>query len=97
MDKSAHTDRFSLKSKTAIVTGGNGILGKKFCAELAEKGANIVIADLDEQLTQIHSEELIREYGIGSIGIKCDVSNPESVKRMVNHAVEKFGNIHILI
>ena len=42
------TDIFSLKNKTAIVTGALGLLGKKHCEALAFAGANVVVADLDE-------------------------------------------------
>ena len=42
-------NKFNLSGKTAIVTGGAGLLGKNFCHALADCGANVVIADINEQ------------------------------------------------
>ena len=39
---------FSLKDKTAIVTGALGLIGKKHCEALAGAGANVVVADMNE-------------------------------------------------
>ena len=38
-------NKFDLTGKTAIVTGGAGLLGRYFCYALADFGANIVVAD----------------------------------------------------
>jgi NAD(P)-dependent dehydrogenase (short-subunit alcohol dehydrogenase family) len=96
MKKSSLTDRFSLSQKTAVVTGGNGILGKQFCRALAEKGANVVIADLDAQQSHEHSQDLKKQFGVDSIGVECDVSDPASVKRMVAQTVKELGEVNIL-
>ena len=39
---------FSLEGKTAVITGGSGILGRGFCKVLAEYGANVAIVDLKQ-------------------------------------------------
>ena len=39
---------FSLKNKTAIVTGALGLIGKKHCEALAMAGANVVVADINK-------------------------------------------------
>ena len=41
---------FDLNGKTAVVTGGVGILGQRFCKGLAEFGAKVAVVDLDEKL-----------------------------------------------
>lgn len=96
MDNPHYKELFSLKGKTAIVTGGVGILGKRFCAGLAEWGANVVVLDLDEKVSADFARELSRQYGAKVAGVGCDISNPESVKSMVRKVLGLFGEIHIL-
>ena len=44
-------DKFNLKDRVAIVTGGGGQLGFEFCTARAEAGAAVVVADLNMELT----------------------------------------------
>lgn len=91
-----YKELFDLKGKTAIVTGGLGILGQRFCRGLAEFNANVAVVDLDEDKTGKLAEELSREYGVKAIGLRCDVSVPSSVKGMVQKVIDTFGQINIL-
>ena len=87
---------FDLSGKTAIVTGGLGILGRRFCQGLAEFGASVAIVDLDGDKAADYASELSEQFGVGAEGIACDVSSPLSVRAMVSKVVEKFGQVHIL-
>ncbi|NTU31054.1 SDR family oxidoreductase [Brevibacillus sp. HB1.1] len=87
---------FDLQGKTAVVTGGLGILGKRICQGLAEFGANVVVVDLHENGAIAFAEELTDVYGVKCLGVQCDVSSTESVKEMVEKTVRTFGEIHIL-
>ena len=91
-----YASRFDLSNKTALVTGGSGILGKHFCRGLADCGANVIVADLDETGAREFAEELNLDYQTKAIGIGCDVSSPDSVKEMVSKSVSEFGSIEIL-
>ena len=71
-------NKFDLTGKTAIVTGGAGLLGKYFCYALADFGANIVVADINKQGAQLLAKELEIKKDIKSIGIYCDVASPDS-------------------
>ena len=71
---------FSLKNKTAIVTGALGLIGKKHCEALAEAGANVVVADIDEKGTQKFAQKL----GANHMGIGLDVTDENSVKKAKN-------------
>ena len=51
-------DKFDLTGKTAIVTGGIGLLGKEFCRTLAEAGAFVLVADIDKIRPGIYAQEL---------------------------------------
>ncbi|WP_435627915.1 SDR family oxidoreductase [Candidatus Ferrigenium straubiae] len=96
MSETFNPEWFSLKGKTAIVTGGVGILGKPFCRGLAEFGANVAVVDLDESKCRAFADELIKNHGIKAVGVACDVTSPEAVARMVEQVVNAFGEINIL-
>jgi NAD(P)-dependent dehydrogenase (short-subunit alcohol dehydrogenase family) len=87
---------FDLKGKTAIVTGGIGILGREFCSILAEFGANVAVVDIEFELAKDFASELQRKYSHKSVGFYCDVTNPKSVEQMVKDVIAIFGEINIL-
>jgi NAD(P)-dependent dehydrogenase (short-subunit alcohol dehydrogenase family) len=89
-------DLFRLEGKTAIVTGALGVLGKRFCAGLAEFGANVAAVDLDEAQSAAFAAELSDRYGVRACGVGCDVSSPRSVSAMVERVKAKLGDIHVL-
>ncbi|GMA61012.1 short-chain dehydrogenase [Alicyclobacillus fastidiosus] len=97
MDPTMYKALFDLSGKVAVVTGGVGILGRKFCSGLAEFGANVAIVDLDQSQATEFSNELNDRYGRSCIGISCDVSNPHSVHQMVTTVTNELGAIHILL
>jgi NAD(P)-dependent dehydrogenase (short-subunit alcohol dehydrogenase family) len=94
--KYEYKNMFNLGGKTAIVTGGLGILGGHFCRGLAEFGANVAVVDLDGGKASEYALKLEEEFGIGAAGFACDVSNPHSVRAMVDNVVDKLGQVHIL-
>lgn len=96
MTKSHFRNFFDLSGKVAVITGAVGILGQRFCRGLAEFGANVALVDLDLERCRSFAEELERDYGVSSLGVACDVSNPVSVSEMVNSVVARFGEIQIL-
>ena len=87
---------FSLKGKSALVTGATGILGQSFCRALAANGANVAVVDLKLEDVSKLSKELAGEFGVSSMGLVCDVSDPKSVAEMTKKAVKDLGGIHIL-
>jgi NAD(P)-dependent dehydrogenase (short-subunit alcohol dehydrogenase family) len=89
-------DKFDLTGRTALVTGGAGLLGKEFCRTLAEAGAAIVVADLNEDAAIAEAESL-RKEGFRARGIRTDVTDRRSVSRVVESALEAFGRLDILV
>ena len=67
---------FSLKNKTAIVTGALGLLGKKHCEALVQAGANVVVADLNER----DAEEFAESHGEQHGGLQINVTDKASLK-----------------
>lgn len=89
-------DLFKLEGKTAIVTGGGRGLGAQIAQGFAEAGANVVVCSRKLETCEEMSEE-IKRLGVDSLALKCDVTNPEDVSRVVEKTVEKFGTIDILV
>jgi len=88
---------FSLEGRSAIVTGGCGILGRVFCEHLAEAGAHVAVVDLNASQVASDAKRLQKKYGVKALGVVCDVSSPPSVRSMVQQVVKAFGSIEILL
>ncbi|QNG59309.1 SDR family oxidoreductase [Metabacillus idriensis] len=87
---------FSLKNKTAIVTGGGRGLGARMAMTLAEAGANIVVCSRDLKNCEQFSEK-IKEKGVQSLALSCDVTNQQDIERVIAETLSKFGTIDILV
>ena len=85
-------DKFQLGGKVALVTGGAGILGQKFCAGLVEAGAKVAVVDLDAAAAQAAAAPL----GENAVGFGCDIADPTSVQACVAAVIARFGFIDIL-
>lgn len=96
MSKGRYRALFDLTGKTALVTGGIGILGRHFCAGLADSGAQVAVVDLDGAAAQAFAAELTATYGVTCVGIGADVADPDSVTAMADAAEAALGPIHIL-
>src|SRR5690606_36056172 len=87
------SELFSLKNKVAIVTGALGLIGKHHCFALAEAGANVVAADIDEDQCIMFAKELPTD----SIGVGVDITKPDEIKRLKQTTLDKFDSIDILV
>lgn len=90
-------DLFGLQGKTALVTGGAGIIGKELCRGLAEFGANVAVVDIVSEAADSLAKSLRADYDVKTLGLACDVSSPASVRGMVDRVVSEFGHIDILL
>jgi NAD(P)-dependent dehydrogenase (short-subunit alcohol dehydrogenase family) len=89
-------ETFDLSGNVALVTGGASGLGRYFCESMAEFGANVAIADVDEKGAK-ETAELVRRFGQQSLAIRADVNNPDEVRHMADETVAKMGRIDILV
>lgn len=87
---------FSLKNKTAIVTGGGSGIGKAIARLFAKQGAVVYILDFDETGAAQAATEIIAEGG-KAIAIKCDVSNQSQTKQIAENINTDTGSIDILV
>ncbi|MFM0285823.1 SDR family NAD(P)-dependent oxidoreductase [Paraburkholderia megapolitana] len=89
-------DRFSMRGKVSIVTGGNRGIGRAIAQGLAEAGSAIAIAARDEEQSAIAIGEL-QKLGVEAISVKADVSNREELEAMVNTVTRTLGPIDVLV
>lgn len=82
-----------LAGKIAIVTGAAQGFGYGIAKEMLREGASIVVADLNEPLAM----QVAEEFGEHAVGIKVDVSDPESVEALVIKTVEHFKGLDIFV
>jgi 2-deoxy-D-gluconate 3-dehydrogenase len=95
-------DKFNLKDRVAVVTGGVGLLGAEFCRTLAEAGASVAVVDLpaggcaNGDAANKVADELIQS-GYKAKAIATDITQPDSVNQMTATVLETFGRLDILV
>lgn len=83
-----------MKNKVIIITGAAMGLGLAAAKVIAEKGANLVLVDFNEEQLKESVDQLKKDFpNIEILSLIADVSNEEQVKNYVDKAVEKFGRI----
>ena len=83
--------------KVAIVTGAGRGIGNTISKELAKAGYNVVIDyNTSKQNSELLEQELIA-LGTDPMVCKCDISNENEVKYMVDMAHKKYGHIDVLV
>lgn len=88
---------FSLKGKTALISGGYKGIGRMFAETYAEAGANVAIVARNlEGCTQAASE-ISGKFGVKAIGLAMDIRKTEIVNRVVREVMDAFGRIDILV
>ena len=81
-----------LEGRKAIVTGGAQGIGLAIAKRLDAEGAQVALFDINEELVKKSAAELSR-----GIGIRCDVSSPDSIEAAVREAAEKMGGLDIVV
>ncbi|RTK95084.1 SDR family oxidoreductase [Candidatus Saccharibacteria bacterium] len=86
----------NLSGQAAIVTGGAKGIGKGIAYRLAEAGASVVVADLDEPAAQATAKELT-DKGWKAAAFTVDVSDEAQIQAMIETCRTQFGAVHILV
>jgi 2-deoxy-D-gluconate 3-dehydrogenase len=84
---------FSLKGRVALITGGNGGLGRAMALAFREAGAQVVVTGRNPEKNQVMAQEL----GDPSLVLPLDVYDEPAVERAINLMGEKFGQLDILV
>lgn len=86
-----------LKGKTALVTGGSRGIGGAIALNMAKNGADVAIVYAGNEAAARETCELLREQGIKAEMYRCDVSDFEKTKELVQAVIEEFGGVDILV
>jgi NAD(P)-dependent dehydrogenase (short-subunit alcohol dehydrogenase family) len=87
---------FDLTGKVAIVTGGGSGIGRQMAEGLAEAGANLVLCARKAERCEQAARELA-QLGVRTLGLGCDVRDPEQVQAVVHRARHEFGSVDVLV
>jgi len=82
--------------KTAIVTGGANGIGRSCCLKLAERGARVVVADIDDTAAGQTVADIVSAGG-EALRYKVDVANVYQIREMALFAAQEYGGLHILV
>lgn len=85
-----------LKDQVAVVTGSGRGIGRAIAEALMSAGAKIVISDINEELCAQTAKEL-QAAGGDVMAIACNVTVSETVEKMVEAVIEKWGRLDILV
>lgn len=83
-----------MKNKVALITGAATGIGRETAMAFARKGANVVIADINEQKLA-ETEKLLNEDEVEILSVKADMSKEEDIRDMVEKTIQKFGRLDI--
>ncbi len=89
-----YLDIFSLKGKTAVITGGAGVLGSAIAKGLGKAGAKIALCDI---VNADKVAEKIKSEGIKAKGYYLDVMDIEKIKICRDEVIKDFGKVDILL
>ena len=87
-------ERFSLRGRTALVTGGGQGIGQAYAHALAEAGADVAIVDLNPDTAASVAAE-VEQLGRRSLAVVADVSDAEQVGEMVARVIAAWGRLDI--
>jgi NAD(P)-dependent dehydrogenase (short-subunit alcohol dehydrogenase family) len=88
---------FSLKGKTALVSGGYKGIGRLFADTYAEAGADVAIVARNREACEKAAGEIAAKYGVKAIGKSMDVHRTEIVNGVVQEIMDEFHKIDILV
>jgi 3-oxoacyl-[acyl-carrier protein] reductase len=82
----------NLSSKTALVTGGAGGIGRACVRALAQAGARVAVADINLPGAQ----EAVAPYA-GGLALRCDLGDPQDISALCRNLLEQSGVVDIIV
>ena len=91
-------DRWTLKGKVALITGGTKGIGKAIVEELLAKEANVIFVARDKQLIDEQLALFKSSFPDQKIeGFQADVNNKEEINKAIDFIKADFGKLDILV
>lgn len=91
------TDLLSLDGRVAVVTGAAKGIGRATAARLAEAGAHVLLADVDDAMAAAVADELAARSVGKCLGVRVDVSDPGSITALADRAMADFGALDVWV
>lgn len=88
---------FSLEGKSGFITGGAQGIGKCLAEAYCKAGANVAIVDINLEIAQATAKELTDATGRKCIAYKCNVTDPDSVDKMMADYMKDYGQIDFAV
>ena len=86
-----------LRDRVAVVTGGSRGIGRATALRLAEAGAHVVVNYLAHERNAEDVAREARELGVESFAVQADVARSDEAEALVEAAVQRFGQLDLLI
>lgn len=91
------TESFGLSGRTAVITGGAGLLGVRHAEAIAEMGGVPVLVDIDGTRAEAVAAEVESKYRRRAIGLSSDITDPGAVSDLLGQVLDRTGRVDILI
>ena len=91
-----YLEKYDLKGRTAVVTGGGRGIGLACCQALAEAGARVVIADVDQGVGAAGQAQLAAA-GFEVDLVQMDVTRPDQVTEVADRLNQRHGAVDVLV
>jgi NAD(P)-dependent dehydrogenase (short-subunit alcohol dehydrogenase family) len=88
---------YNVTGKVAVITGGAGLLGRRYADALAQAGAIPVIADVDGTLAEKLAREIEEKYRASARGFAVDITSKNSLEECKDRVIKEFGKVDVLI
>ena len=86
-----------LQDRIALVTGGAQGLGQAISMRLAQEGAHVVVADIQEEPARATAANIMASTDRKALAVKVDVTDEAQVESMIARAVQEFGRLDIVV
>jgi 3-oxoacyl-[acyl-carrier protein] reductase len=86
-----------LNERIAVITGSTKGNGRAMADIYSEQGATVVVTGRDQGEAQNVANDLSKQYGTNSLGLKVDVTSITEVEDMVDKVLHKYGRIDVLV